>query len=173
MRAKVKLKQTIKSPEIFGSTPPATFVGRYGYPNINIGILLPSELGDTSLMDSPREWHEQRMDIGKILEFRSSLINSRRKNLVDATRPNKFLETVQEVALSSKPVDAEVVLNKIPKFSMSFDFNVSPFGPSGTVEKARLTENPTVKKRVEYVTSDVDYKATKALVDLYEHGQDV
>ncbi|MBL7169645.1 MAG: hypothetical protein ISS48_01330 [Candidatus Aenigmarchaeota archaeon] len=173
MRARIKLKQTIKSPEIFGSTPPATFIGRFGYPKINVGILLPSELGDTSLMNSPKAWHEQRMDIGKILEFRSLLINSRRKSFVNATKPNKFLETVQEVALSSKPVDAEIVLNKIPKMKLSFNFNASPFGPSGTVKKARLTENPKVKKRVEYITSDVDFKAVKAIVDLYEHGQDV
>ncbi|PJH76663.1 MAG: hypothetical protein CO064_00025, partial [Anaerolineae bacterium CG_4_9_14_0_8_um_filter_58_9] len=44
-------------------------------------------------MDSPKEWHAQRLDVSKILEFRSSLINSHRKNLVDATRPDKFLQT--------------------------------------------------------------------------------
>jgi len=173
MQAKFKMKEAIKSPEIFGSSPPATFIGRYGYPNINVGILLPSEHGDTSVMDSPKIWHEQRMDIGKILEFRSSLINSRRKELVDATRPDKFLETVQEIALSSKPIETEVVLTKIPKFSMSFDFNASPFGPSETVKKARITENPVVKKRVEYITSDVDFKAVDGVLDLYNHGQDV
>jgi len=173
MRARTKMRQTIKSPEIFGSTPPATFIGRFGYPKINVGILLPSEHGDTSLMDSPKEWHAQRLDIGKVLEFRSTLINSRRKNFVDVSRPNKFLETVQEVALSYKPVDTEIVLDKIPKMELKFNFNASPFGPSGTVKKARLTENPKVKKRVEYITSDVDFKATKAMVDLYEHGQDV
>lgn len=173
MQAKFKMKEAIKSPEIFGSSPPATFIGRYGYPNINVGILLPSEHGDTSVMDSPKMWHEKRMDIGKILEYRSSLINSRKKEQVDAVRPGKFLETVQEIALSSKPIDAEVVLAKVPKFSMSFDFNASPFGPSETVKKARITENPVVKKRVEYITSDVDFKAAGGVVDLYNHGQDV
>ena len=173
MQKRVKMKQTIKRPEIFGSSPPATFVGRYGYPKINVGLLLPSEHGDTSIMDSPKEWHAQRLDVSKILEFRSSLINSRRKNLVDATRPDKFLQTVQEIALSSKPVDTEVVLRKIPKMELNFNFNASPFGPSEIVKKARITENPEVKKRVEYVTSDVDLKVVEGLVDLYEHGQDV
>jgi len=56
---------------------------------------------------------------------------------------------------------------------LNFNFNASPFGPSEIVKKARITENPIVKKRVEYITSDVDFKATKAMVDLYEHGQDV
>ncbi len=173
MRAKIKLKETIKKPEIFGSSPPATFIGRFGYPKVNVGILLPSERGDTKLMNSPRDWHKNRIDIGQVLEFRASLINSRQKNIVDATKPGRFLDTVQEVALSSKPVDTEVILRKIPKFSMSFNFNASPFGPSGDVKKAMLTENPSVDKRVDYITSDVDFKATKAMVDLYDHGQDV
>jgi len=173
MQAKIKLKNTIKKPELFGSSPPATFTGRFGYPNVNVGILLPSERGDTKLMDSPKYWHKERLDIGKVLEFRASLINSRQKNIVDASRPGRFLEIVQEVALSSKPVDTEVILKKIPKFSMNFNFNVSPFGPSGDVKKASLAENPSVDKRVDYITSDVDFKATKAMVDLYEHGQDV
>ena len=80
MQAKFKMKEAIKSPEIFGSSPPATFIGRYGYPNINVGILLPSEHGDTSVMDSPKMWHEKRMDIGKILEYRSSLITPEKKS---------------------------------------------------------------------------------------------
>ena len=173
MNARVKMKQIIKKPELFGSSPPATFIGRYGYPKINVGILLPTEQGDTTIMNSPKEWFDQKMEPGKILEFRSSLINSRRKNFVDATRPDRFLEIVQEIALSSKPIDTEVVLKKIPKMEMNFNFNASPFGPAETVKKARITENPKVKKRVEYITSDVDFKATKAMVDLYEHGQDV
>ncbi|PJH76662.1 MAG: hypothetical protein CO064_00020, partial [Anaerolineae bacterium CG_4_9_14_0_8_um_filter_58_9] len=41
---------------------------------------------------------------------------------------------------------------------LNFNFNASPFGPSEIVKKARITENPEVKKRVEYVTSDVDLK---------------
>jgi len=168
-----KIKKTLKSPEIFGSTPPATFIGRYGYPKINVGILLPPETGDTSFMDSPKIWYKERMDIERVLEFRSSLINSRKKKSVDATNPDKFLQTVQEVALSSKPIDTEVKLKKIPKFSMTFDFNVSPFGPSATVEKAILAENPKVEKRIEYITSDLDFKAEEAIIDLYNHGHDV
>jgi hypothetical protein len=173
MRAKSRLKTKIKSPEIFGSTPPATFVGRFGYPKVNLGILVPPQIGDTTLMDSPKLWHEKRVDVGKILEFRSSLINSRKQNIVDATKPNKFLDVVQEIAISSKPIDTEILLRKIPKFSMTFDSSASPFGPSELVKKVRLTENTKVPKRLDYITSDDDLKAKKAIIDLYEHDQDV
>jgi len=174
MRAKLRLKARIKSPELFGSTPPSVFTGRFGYPKVNVGILLPSESGDTSIYDLPSMWFRTRMNVEKILSYRASLVNSRRKLLVgSASDPDRFLEVVQEVAMSSTPVDTEVKLVKIPRISVTFPFNAKPFGPSGTVKNARLTENPRIKRRVEYVCSDIDLKASKAVVSLYEHGIDV
>ena len=32
--------------EVYGSSPPDIFVGRFGYPNVYIGPLVPPELGD-------------------------------------------------------------------------------------------------------------------------------
>ncbi|MEM5792799.1 MAG: Nre family DNA repair protein [Candidatus Aenigmatarchaeota archaeon] len=171
--SKIKLEKKIKKPEIFGSTPPSVFVGRYGYPQVNVGILLPSETGDTSIMDSPTVWFKEKMDITNILIYRASLVNSRRKKPVKSGKNDKFIETVQEASLSSKPIDTEVKLNKIPKFKINFDFNTTPFGPSATVEKVELAENPKVPKRVEYITSDTDLKAEEAILDLYIHGNDV
>ena len=39
--------------DIRGSSPPAVFVGRYGYPKVDIGPLLPPEFGDTTILDTP------------------------------------------------------------------------------------------------------------------------
>ena len=174
MKNRTKLKTKIKSPELFGSTPPSAFVGRFSYPKINVGVLLPSKTGDTSIYDSPPQWFKTNMDIDRILGYRTSLINSRRRfDVTSARNPEGFLETIQEVSMSSKPVDTEITLTKIPRITTTFNFTSPPFGPSGTVKKARLTENPRVKKRIDYVISDTDFKAANAIFDLYKHGFDV
>ncbi|MFH0849625.1 MAG: hypothetical protein V1924_01650, partial [Candidatus Bathyarchaeota archaeon] len=42
-----KLFQSIKSTEIDGSSPPSVFVGRFGYPYVQIGPLTPTFHGNT------------------------------------------------------------------------------------------------------------------------------
>ena len=173
-RALSKLKLEIKSNEIFGSTPPSCFVGRFGYPKINTGILLPPEVGDTRILDSPKTWYEKRIEIDKVLSFRASLVNSRRKAYVrNALNPDKFLQTVQEVAMSSKPVDTEVTLKHKPRITITFNLHAPPFGPSAFVQRVKLAENPRIKRKVDYVSSDPDLKAGDASLYLYEHGFDV
>ena len=50
---KFQTLEKVAGNEIYGSSPPDIFVGRFGYPNVNIGPLVPPELGDTSIMGSP------------------------------------------------------------------------------------------------------------------------
>ena len=169
-----RLKVTIKSNEIFGSTPPSCFIGRFGYPKINTGILLPPQVGDTRILDSPKTWYERRIEIDKVLSFRASLINSRRKAYVkNALNPDKFLQTIQEVAMSSKPVDTEVTLKHKPRIKITFNLHAPPFGPSAFVRRVRLAENPKIKRKVDYVSSDSDLKTGDASLYLYKHGFDV
>ena len=74
----IKQKQFNKQAKqnYFGESP-NIFVGRYGYPRVNVGILsnefLPRDV------DQPKLWAEQNYDIPKIVDLRSSLINSRFK----------------------------------------------------------------------------------------------
>ena len=46
----------IETKDVGGSSPPSVFVGRFGYPTVDIGPLLPQEYGDTSLLDTPERW---------------------------------------------------------------------------------------------------------------------
>ena len=50
----------------FSGSSPAPFIGRFGYPNINIGLLSPQFGGDTSHYDSPRLWSKGNFKIGSI-----------------------------------------------------------------------------------------------------------
>jgi hypothetical protein len=173
MRQKIKVKARIKSADLFGSSPPSCFVGSYNYPKLNTGVLLPSETGNTSIYDAPKTWFDKKFGVENILRYRSSLINSRRKLEVrTAGNPDRFLESIQEVTMASVPVDVEVKLNKIPRFSLTFGDSITPFGPNAHVEKMRVTENPKIEKKVDYIISDTDLKAQKAIVKLYDKKVD-
>ena len=52
----LKINQNFKV-DFFGSAP-APFIGRFGYPHVNIGILSPQFSGDTSIYDSPKSWSQ-------------------------------------------------------------------------------------------------------------------
>ncbi len=171
-----KLKQ-----DFFGSAP-APFVGRFGYPNINVGILSPPEITDDAWkFDAPEFWSATNHKIKDVLGYRSNLVNSKFKaNVIDTkkigtsnnnvTEPGKYLQVSQEVALSLKPVDIEISLDKVPFFNISYGQEITPMGPSAQIKKAFLTENPHIKPAVEKVYSDTDLKSVDAINYLYNKG---
>ena len=167
---KIKNK-IIKLKENFSTDAVSPFVGRFDYPNINIGMLTPPEHEEDSwLYDAPKHWSMQNLQIPKIVDFRSSLINSRSK--INVKSRNKFLELNQEVAMASKPVDVEVNLKDKPLLRMNFNNYTAPSGPQATIKKASLAENPKISNKVEKTFSDTDLKANDALIYLYKHHFD-
>ena len=113
---------------------------------------------------------ENNFDIPQIVDFRSSLINSRFK--ADVRDVNKLIEISQEIGMASRPVDVEINLEQKPKFRMNSDSQLAPMGPNAKLKKAELAENPHIDTRVDKVVSDTDLKAKDALVYLYEHNFD-
>lgn len=164
--AMFKLKDSLKSSE-FSSAAPAPFVGNYGYPNVRVGILAPPEKKDDAwLYDAPRHWAKENYRIPQIVDFRSSLINSRFKSNV--RQQSKMLELSQEVGMASKPVDMEIGLKDKPRFRMNSNDVTAPMGPGAELEKAEITSNTKIHTKVEKAVSDTDLKASTALVRLYE-----
>ena len=157
--------------ENFSTDAIAPFVGRYNYPDINVGILAPPEQEEDSwLYDAPKYWASNEFQIPRIVDFRSSLINSR--NRINIRQKNKFLELNQEISLSSKPTDIEINLKNKPVFRINYDNLMAPTGPYAELEKAKLTENPKIDTKVQKVHYDTDLKANEALVYLYENNFD-
>jgi len=148
-----------------GSSPPEIFVGRYGYPNIFAGILAPPEYGNTQKLSMPELWFKEGADVIKILSYRSSLVYTRFRASIK--NRGKLLETMQEVALSSKPVGMEFILKKKPSLKIQFDAHVPIIGNPAPLVKAEPEENVHIKRKVEYLTSDSDIKAGNAIYELY------
>ena len=79
--------------DLAGSSPPAVFVGRYGYPKVDIGPLLPGEFGDTAIMDRPEMWMGKSID--DIVDMRYRLV--RGKFTIDATDFKKSGKIVTDI----------------------------------------------------------------------------
>jgi hypothetical protein len=144
------------------------FVGRFGYPNINVGLLNINEPRKDDTIDNPLLWAKNEYDINRILQLRSNLINSNFRTKIKGFN-DRFMDIAQEVSLSSRPVDTEIVLDKKPEFKLTFNQETTPYGPTIKLEKARLTENPKIPTKVDKIIND-DLSARNSLNILYEHG---
>jgi len=161
-------KDVIENAKNFmGTSPPSIFCGHFGYPSIHVGILAPPQHLETAeILDFPERWYEQKANINQIINYRSQLIYSRFRTNIKSV--GKLAEVTQELAMSKKPVDVEIELKKNPKFQFIFDSrNSTPVGNPAPLLQARLTENPTVERKVDYIISDVDLKAAGAVTRLY------
>jgi len=162
--------------EMFGSTPPSTLVGEWNYPQIYVGGLIPPEIGDNAaFFDSPRLWLVKGVTLDEIIRLRSSMVNSRTQvHVRDAAFPrNKVLERIQEMVISSRPIDVEVHFEKRPRFRFTFDGIITPVGVTAHTRDLILAQNPSVPRVVDRIVCDYDLKASQAILKLYSHGIDV
>jgi DNA repair protein NreA len=168
----LKVKEHFKL-NFFGSAP-APFIGRFGYPNVNIGVLSPQFSGDMSSYDSPKLWAQTKEKIGKIASLRAELVNSRSQWNVkeiyssEISKGKKFMDICREVGMG-KQTEVEILLNKAPQLRKQ-DSEVIPFGPASEIARARITSNTKIDCQVEKVVDDTDLKAAGGLIALYKKG---
>ncbi|HIH12064.1 TPA: hypothetical protein HA241_07790 [Candidatus Woesearchaeota archaeon] len=153
----------------FQGSAPAPFIGRYGYPNVNIGILSPQYSGDTSYYDSPHLWNRGNFSIPQVANMRYGLVNSKTKSNIHTLR-GKFLDICQEVGTAKKAVEVEVNLQDKPHFTQKPEFDITPFGPQAELKNVRITANPKIDSHVEKAVRDTDLKSSEGLQILYQKG---
>jgi len=153
-----------------GSSPPEIFVGRHNYPEINTGILVPEVHGDTENFSSPENWFANNFNIEQILNLRSKMVYARFKSQVKKDTKNKFLSVMQEISMADKPASTEIILKRPPRELINPDKNVPLIGNPAPLKFARLEENPHIPKKVDYLVSDTDVKASIAIEELYKSG---
>lgn len=162
-----KAKPLTGQQEFTGSAP-APFVGRFGYPYVNVGILAPQQHDDNAWeYDAPRHWSQQNMGIADVAAFRASMVNSRFTSNVK--QPDKLVEIAQDVAMSAKPVDIDVSLEKKPNLNLQTDRWVAPMGPQARLKQLQLASNPRIPTKVQKFFDDTDALASEAVVSLYDH----
>src|SRR5260370_37832767 len=154
--------------QIFGSSPPGVFVGRFGYPKVFVGPMVAHDSGDTEILDTPEWWMGKGFD--EIVDFRYSLLRAYSKaNVTDASKGGKLIDTLQEVAMMTKPVDTELVLTRRPRKILDMREDSQPFGPIAPLASFE-TGNSSVDDRIEKAFYDRDLLADDALLQLYRNG---
>ncbi|HME50962.1 MAG TPA: Nre family DNA repair protein [Candidatus Lokiarchaeia archaeon] len=169
--------------DIDSASPPAFFVGHNGYPKVSIGPMLPfnqarslDSLVEVSSMDTPEQWlvpgspDDTKKSLMDVVQFRSSLIRTTHPLHVKSWNNDKILDLSQQIAMAEKPVDTEIEIERI-HLNVQIDDHAAPNGPSGSIQKLVIMENPKVHKNVDYVVSDTDLKASEAITKyLYTDG---
>ncbi|MGD0057458.1 MAG: Nre family DNA repair protein [Methanomassiliicoccales archaeon] len=154
--------------DLYGNSPPGVFVGRFGYPNVDVGPLVPPTLGDTSIMDTPEMWMGKTID--DIADFRFSLVRGKHRiNVSDFQSCGRMVDYTRELALSVNPIDVEAAFQKKPTGRIVLDDEVQPFGPSARLRNLTIG-NPKYDHRVEKAFCDTDLRAVEAVADLYARG---
>jgi len=170
MRSYSTILNKIRSKVIYGSSPPDVFVGRYGYPKVYVGPLLPPFTSNTEIYGKPEYWSELSVD--EILKLRYKLIRGKyRVHIKEDIGKDKILEATRLISMADRSTESEVIGLSHPKLDLNFDVNVQPFGPSTVISKLRVG---TVKTnwRVEKLYFD-EVKASEAVMNLYMSGVEV
>ncbi len=148
----------------FTGPSPGIFVGSENYPTVNVGPLGMTD----NVNDNPADW--LGMNYQQIVSIRGSMIRSGRPEHIKSRE--RIINNVQEISIAARPTDVEMIFQKRPVFSVSFDRYVQPMGPFAKLESLRLQENPRVDAKVEKTVND-ELKAAQAAELLYGHGIDV
>ena len=158
--------------DFLSNSPPSVFIGsKLNYPNVNVGILTPSQpLKHVNLLNNSNEWTNMDLSIKQILNLRNQLINSRYQTQVKTT--TKLTEKSQEIGMSIKPTDLELNLEKIPRYMKEMDRVTKPLALSAPLKNIRITENTKIHTKVDKVFSDTDMKAGEAINYLYRNEFD-
>jgi len=153
--------------EFSGSSPPEIFVGKWDYPNVYTGILAPQEYGETKVFSSPELWHENKLKIPQILEFRKKLIYGRVKsNIKKIPQTGNFNQVFQEIAMTSRPIATEFKLKKPIEKHKEQETSVPLIKNAALISQVRLEENSKIETKVDYLVNDTDAKTSQSIIEL-------
>ncbi len=153
--------------EIQGDSPTDLFIGRFGWPNVTIGPLVPNAFGDTAIMSAPEMW--RKLTIPKIFEMRLSLVRGMHKTSVFSVEKGRVEQMVRDLALSDKPATSQIEFSRSLGTPRKLDDDISPFGPSGFLKSFEV-ENTRAERHLQMAYSDTDMLASDAIFELYNKG---
>jgi hypothetical protein len=153
--------------EISGSSPPSVFVGRFGYPKVSVGPLLPPIGGDTRLYDSPEEWIPLGMTTEEVFAKRVQLVRGKKE--VSVHEPGKIADMAVEIALAARSPEVEASFAGVPRGSFLHE-EVQPFGPSAQIRELKVYGTKW-DNRLEKAYNDTDLLAKDAMIGLFNRGQ--
>lgn len=164
-----KYTNLFSSNYVEGSSPPSVFVGSYGYPKVLVGPMVPPVHGNTLAMDLPESWLGKSLE--DIVNYRLSLV--RGTKAIPIKEPQgRYIESLQELAMSSQSTDSEVEFVKNTRPTLFVDGENAPFGPVGEIKTAKFS-NSSSDKNIQKLFYDKDILAQDAVLELYNRGIEV
>jgi len=162
--------------ELSGPSPPALFVGRYGYPDVRAGpsaswVPEAAQSDTAAVSGDPAELFGSPLE--EVAARYANLITGGRRMPVSSTvSPDDVLEATQVIAMSSGSVDVEMDFERpIPiGGSPTFDSMSTPLGPSGDVLRAEVVGHASIPRKVDSVAGETDLLATEAAGELTSSG---
>ena len=164
-----KYGNLFSSNSLSGSSPPSVFVGSYGYPKVLVGPMVPPIHGNTGILDIPEQWIGKSIE--EIVNFRLKLIRGIQKVSIEQSE-GRFIESLQELAMSSKPTDSEIQFQKDTIPTATIDGENAPFGPIGEIKNVKFSSSSSDNK-IEKIYYDKDLKAVDAVLNLYNSGIEI
>lgn len=164
-----KYANLFSSNYVEGSSPPSVFVGSYGYPKVLVGPMVPPVHGNTLVMDLPESWLGKSLE--DIVNYRLSLVRGIQAVPIKEPR-GRYIESLQELAMSSQSTDSEVEFVKNTRPTLFVDGENAPFGPVGEIKTAKFS-NSSSDKNIQKLFYDKDILAQDAVLELYNRGIEV
>jgi hypothetical protein len=134
---------------IDGSSPPSVFVGRYGYPKVRVGPMIPPLHGDTAILDRPEMWSGKTIE--EIANYRLALVRGVTALNVHETA-GRLIENLQDLAMSRRPAESEAVFEKQPVEDIELEKEIrlnaeaAPFGPAAPLRDFKLISSSADSK---------------------------
>jgi DNA repair protein NreA len=160
------------SETLAGATPPSVFIGRYGYPKVKVGPMVPPFHGDTTVLDKPEMWLGKSLE--DIVNYRLSLVRGVSDVNAHVTS-GRYIESLQELAMATKSAESELLFEKKPITDIEQEKDLgesAPFGPIAPL-KGFKTGSLSIDRRLEKVYYDKDLHAAEAVVELYKKEVEV
>lgn len=138
--------------------------------------MMPPLHGDTTILDKPEMWPGKSLE--EIVNYRLSLVRGVSKVNVHNVS-EKYVESLQEVAMTNKSVESEATFEKVPitdfeqEKDSGLDTDSVSFGPVAPLKSFKTSSSISVDQRIEDVYYDKDLSAAQAIVNLYQDGVEV
>ena len=173
IRGRLPVVQSGSVSELVGPSPPALFVGRYGYPDVRAGpsaAWVPDDSNTAPLASGdPADLFGRPLE--EVAARHANLITGGSVMPVNSTSsPGTMLETTQEIAMAEKSVDVELDFAKpiMVGRNPTFDSMSTPLGPSGEVLRAEVVGHTSIPRKVDSIANEEDLLAVDAMGELTE-----
>jgi hypothetical protein len=134
--------------------------------------MIPPLHGDTAIYDRTELWAGKSLE--EIANYRLSLVRGVASLKVNDTS-GRYLESLQELAMSERPADSEASFEKGPladvelEKELRLNAEAAPFGPAAPIKTFKAS-SLSADQRIESAHYDTDLRAADAIMELYRRG---